>query len=122
MNPATSYAGSALDLKAPSVAALPGPLYFFGLASLLPLFVDQWQLPQLLKIASAQALPSVIDTPAREAYMGRVAFSLGDRLVTMPQDTLAWRLGEWLTTGCRTVNAPGRLEGLAAKMEGLEGE
>ena len=114
INPATSYKGSALDQKAPHVADLPGPLYVLGLMSLLPLFLDRWQLPQMLKIVSSEALPSVIDTPAREAYMGRVAFTLGSRLKMMPQATLRWRLEEWLTKGSAAVNEPGRVEeGLA---------
>ena len=103
INPATSYLRSTFGVKAPTVANLPAFLYFTGLASLLPLFLDEHQFPQLLRIVNGAHLPSVIDSPAREAYMGRVAMTLGQRLPFMPQATLVWRLDEWLATGCRTV-------------------
>jgi pimeloyl-ACP methyl ester carboxylesterase len=103
INPATSYLRSTFGIKAPAVANLPHPLYSAGLASLLPLFLDKHQFPQLLKIVNGAYLPSVIDSPAREAYMGRIAMTLGQRLPVMPQATLVWRLDKWLATGCLAV-------------------
>ena len=104
VNPATSYLRSALRAQAPKVSGLPeGPAYLLGLASLLPLFSDEYQLPQLFQITAGGRLPSVIDTPAREAYMGRVALSLPGRLPTMPRDTLKWRLEEWLEKGAEQL-------------------
>lgn len=99
INPATSYPRSVLAAKGGEVASLHPMLYPFGVLSLLPLFGDAHQLPQLLRIVSSEGLPSVIDTPAREAYMGRVALSLPSRLTFMPRDTLRWRLESWLHVG-----------------------
>ncbi len=48
---------------------------------------------------------SVIDSPEREAYMGRTAFSLPSKLKFMPQSTLKWRLEEWLMKGCSDIQA-----------------
>jgi len=104
VNPATCYLRSSLADLGPKVAALPDWRYPIGVASLLPLFVDDFGLSQLLLILSSKALPSVIDTPAREAYMGRTAFSLPNKLKFMPKDTLCWRLEEWLTTGNTRIN------------------
>ena len=104
INPATSYPRSNLSKLGPPVSQLPLFFYPFGIISkLVPLFMDQYQLPQLLLILSSKALPSVIDTPAREAYMGRVALSLSQRVQFMPQETLKWRLEQWLTKGCQTL-------------------
>ena len=100
INPATSYKRSNLYERATPVAQLGFLQYIFGLLELLPMFVDKYQFPQLLLMLSSEALPSVIDTDAREAYMGRTAFSLGEKLKFMPRDTLAWRLEEWLEKGC----------------------
>ena len=78
------------------------------------------QLPQLWQIVSSVALPSVLDTPERESYMGRVALTLPARLSFMPKDTLAWRLGRWLTEGCsRVTDARLATLGAAAAAEGL---
>jgi len=105
INPATSYTRSNLATEAPSVSKLPYWRYPLGiLQKLVPLFGDEYFVPQLLQILSGQALPSVINTPAREAYMGRTAFTLPYKLKFMPRDTLAWRLSQWLQTGCETVN------------------
>ena len=104
VNPATCYLRSKLAELGPKVAALPDWRYPIGVASLLPLFVDQFGFSQLLLILSSEALPSVIDTPAREAYMGRTAFSLPTKLKFMPKDTLRWRLEEWLTKGNTRIN------------------
>jgi hypothetical protein len=72
---------------------------------LLPLFTDEYSFKQLLLLLQAKGLPSVIDTPAREAYMGRVAFSLPRKLEYMPQGTLQWRLTEWLEVGCAKMES-----------------
>jgi pimeloyl-ACP methyl ester carboxylesterase len=108
INAATCYDRSQLASKGPPVANLPPLLYPFGLmVGLLPLFTDDFSWEQLLLILQAKALPSVIDTPAREAFMGRVAFSLPFMLKYMPQSTLQWRLTEWLAKGCaRLVDDP----------------
>ena len=67
---------------------------------LIPLFTDNGQsLRQLVTILSSHGLPSVINTPCREAYMGRVAFTLFDRISFMSKETLHWRLEEWLEWG-----------------------
>lgn len=113
VNPATSYLESTLAARAPAVAALPSALYPFGVLSLLPLFVDRHQLPSLGLMVSGAKLPAVIDTPAREAYMGRVALTLPRRLTFMPRTTLRWRLGAWLEEGARRHRAhPARLQQL----------
>jgi hypothetical protein len=103
INPATNYDRSVLQERGQPVAKLPSLLYPFWLMNLLPLFTDEFSFSQLLLILSAKALPSVIDTPAREAYMGRVAFSLPTKLEYMPQETFEWRLNEWLATGCEQM-------------------
>ncbi|KAG7374450.1 lysophospholipase [Nitzschia inconspicua] len=101
INPATCYDRSQLALKGPQVSQMPKPLYLMGLFSqLLPLFTDEHSVSQLGLILQGKALPSVIDNPQREAYMGRVAISLPSKLEFMPPDTLAWRLEKWLETGC----------------------
>lgn len=100
INPATCYDRSQLAAKGPQVASMPNALYIFGLfTQLIPLFTDEYSVDQLLLILQAKVLPSVIDNPVREAYMGRVAFSLPTRLEFMPSSTLSWRLDEWLQAG-----------------------
>ena len=37
--------------------------------------------------------------------MGRVAFSLADKLKFMPREALDWRLTSWLKDGCEIVTA-----------------
>mmetsp|Transcript_27935 Transcript_27935/g.61529 ORF Transcript_27935/g.61529 Transcript_27935/m.61529 type:complete len:562 (-) Transcript_27935:785-2470(-) len=104
INPATCYDRSQLATAGPSVANTPFPFYILGLFSkLVPLFTDEFSFEQLLLILQAKALPSVIDNPCREAYMGRVAFSLPTKLEFMPPSTLSWRLNEWLQTGCAAL-------------------
>jgi hypothetical protein len=103
INPATCYDRSKLSVEAPKVAALPSWLYTFGLLKLLPLFTDEYSLGQLLLILKAEALPSVIDNETREAYMGRVAFSLPFVLPFMDQAALNFRLSEWLVEGCSRI-------------------
>jgi len=101
INPATCYDRSQLATAGPPVAKTPFPFYALGLLSkLVPLFTDEFSLEQLFLILQAKALPSVIDNPCREAYMGRVALSLPTKLEFMPPTTLSWRLNEWLQTGC----------------------
>jgi pimeloyl-ACP methyl ester carboxylesterase len=102
VNPATCYTISQLAQLGPAVAAIQSPATYTlsFIRNLLPLFLDDYQIPQLLLILSAKALPSVIDTPQREAYMGRVALSLPSTLKFMPQPTLQWRLNQWLQVGC----------------------
>lgn len=103
INPATSYARSQLATKGPPLTNIPTVFYPFALLTLLPLFTDSYALPQLLLMLQSKALPSIIDTPQREAYMGRTAFSLPSKLKFMPRDTLRWRLEEWLKIGCQSI-------------------
>ncbi|GAX13821.1 hypothetical protein FisN_30Lh116 [Fistulifera solaris] len=103
INPATSYDRSRLAREGPPVAQLPWWNYPAGLLQLLPLFTDEHSFQQLLLILTAQALPSVIDNPMREAYMGRVAFSLPFVIPTVTPSTLDWRLHAWLKTGCHYI-------------------
>ena len=106
INAATCYYRPKLASEGPSVAAMSDLLYpLFGLARLWPLFVDDYSVGQLWLILRSQALPSVIDTAAREAYMGRVAFSIPDKLRFMSRRTLSWRLTEWLKKGCDTMDS-----------------
>jgi len=105
INPATCYDRSQLATAGPPMAKTPFPFYVLGLFSkLVPLFTDEFSLEQLLLILQAKALPSVIDNPCREAYMGRVALSLPTKLEFMPPTTLSWRLNEWLQTGCAALS------------------
>jgi len=122
INPATSYPRSVLAEKGPAVASLPQPLYLFGVASLLPLFADEYQLPQLIQIISSAGLPGVVDTPQREAYMGRVALSLTSRLRFMPRGTLRWRLEEWLRVGSEEAVTDAALSVLRAPALIVAGE
>lgn len=109
VNPATSYLRSALYKLGPPIAnndcAFP-PITFIRYISslmiqLVPLFLDEGKaIQQLLLMLSSRALPVVLNTAEREAYLGRVAFDLVNRLKFMPQDTLKWRLEQWLERGC----------------------
>jgi len=108
VNPATSYLRSSLYELGPPIAtarpllpALSDIQYIFSLVTqLVPLFLDQGRaIQQLLVILSSKGLPSVVNDDQREAYMGRVAFDLANRLKFMPKDTLKWRLSEWLEWG-----------------------
>jgi pimeloyl-ACP methyl ester carboxylesterase len=101
INAATCYDRSKLATEGPAVAQLHPLVYPAGLLKLLPLLTDEYSLDQLLLILQAEALPSIIDDEIREAYLGRVAISLPSVLKFMPQETLRWRLSEWLETGCR---------------------
>lgn len=127
INPATSYLRSALYQLGPPIANqssfLP-PLtflqYVYSLTSqLVPLFLDEGlAFQQLMLILSSKGLPAVLNTPEREAYMGRVAFDLVNRLKFMPQDTLKWRLERWLECGCTLFE--NQLEVMQQKSEGRE--
>ncbi|KAL3827433.1 hypothetical protein ACHAXA_003167 [Cyclostephanos tholiformis] len=109
VNPATSYLRSSLYELGPPIAnarplfpALNDIQYVLALLTkLVPLFLDKGRgMQQLVTILSSKGLPSVVNDPVREAYMGRVAFDLPNRLRFMPKDTLKWRLEEWLEWGC----------------------
>ncbi len=104
INPATCYNESELAKLGPPLTKVSPLLYPIQLLTLLPLFTDSYAFPQLLLSLQSKALPSVIDTPQREAYMGRIAFSLPQKLEFMPQQTLKWRLEEWLTKGCKSLS------------------
>ena len=103
INAATCYDRSRLAAEGPPVTRLPKFLYVFGLLKLLPMFLDEISFPQLLAIVQGNALPSLIDNPTREAYMGRFALALPTMLKFMPQETFQWRLEEWLVTGCQRM-------------------
>jgi pimeloyl-ACP methyl ester carboxylesterase len=105
INAATCFDRSRLASEGPKLTYLPPLLYPFGLLRLLPMFTDEYAFPQLILMLQSKALPSVIDSPEREAYMGRVAFSLPQKLKFMPQDTLKWRLTEWLAMGSARVES-----------------
>jgi pimeloyl-ACP methyl ester carboxylesterase len=105
INAATCYDRSILAVEGLKVARLHEWAYPFGLLKLLPLFTDKYSTEQLRLILQAKALPSVIDNECREAYMGRVAFSLPFVIPFMAQDTLKWRLTAWLETGCERLAA-----------------
>lgn len=111
INAATCYDRSKLAAMGPMATSLPPWLYPLGLARLLPLFTDEHSFAQLLEILKANALPSVIDSTQRESFMGRVAFQIPKILQYMPQETLDWRLTEWLETGCEIMET--RLEEFA---------
>ena len=107
VNPATCYARSKLARVGPPIATSSNTIlqYIWNLITqIVPLFTDEYSLAQLLLILQAKALPSVIDTPEREAYMGRTAFTIPQKLKFMPQSTLSWRLNEWLTEGCQDLS------------------
>lgn len=100
INSATCYDRSRLAIEGPKVCDMPNWMYPLGLINLLPLFSDEYSIPQLLAILQGKALPSIIDNESREAYMGRVAISLPFVIPTMPREVLRWRLSAWLSTGC----------------------
>lgn len=108
VNPATSYLRSSLYELGPSIAnakplfpIISNVQYVYSLVTkLVPLFLDEGQaIHQLITILTSKGLPTVVNNPQREAYMGRVAFDLANRLKFMPQETLKWRLEEWLEWG-----------------------
>lgn len=103
INPATCYHESNLAKYGPPVTKVSSWLYPLEVFKLLPLFTDEYAIPQLSLILQAKALPSVIDDEQKEAYLGRTAFSIPNKLKFMPQDTLRWRLEEWLSRGCTMI-------------------
>ncbi|GFH51626.1 hypothetical protein CTEN210_08102 [Chaetoceros tenuissimus] len=105
INPATCYDVSNLAEQGPPVTKVPAWRYPFKLMKLLPLFVDDYGFKQFTMILKSEGLPSVIDNEQREAYMGRCAFTIPQKLQFMPQDTLKHRLGEWLTKGCASLKS-----------------
>ena len=117
VNAATCFDRSRLAAEGPPVASLPSMFYFFGILKLLPMFLDKISLPQFFLIVQGAALPSLIDNPMREAYMGRLAFALPSLLKYMPQETLQWRLEQWLSVGCKRMAK--KLAALSRKQESL---
>jgi pimeloyl-ACP methyl ester carboxylesterase len=115
INPATCYDRSRLAMDGPGVASSQPWLYFFNLLRLLPLFTDEYSVDQLLLILRAKALPSVIDDARREAYLGRVAFSLPFVLPVMTQGALQWRLSEWLDKGAARMTT--KIQELASRQD-----
>ena len=105
INPATCYDVSNLAEQGPPVTTVPAWRYPFEIMKLLPLFVDDYGFKQFFMILKSEGLPSVIDNEQREAYMGRCAFTIPQKLKFMPQDTLKHRLGEWLTKGCASLKS-----------------
>jgi pimeloyl-ACP methyl ester carboxylesterase len=103
INAATCFDRSRLAVEGPPVANLPSVLYGFGILKLLPMFLDKISFQQFLLIIQGTALPSLIDNPMREAYMGRFAFALPSLLKFMPQQTFQWRLQQWLSVGCKRI-------------------
>ena len=110
INPATSYLRSNLYERGPAVANDNGPTWSSvryvssWMSRLVPLLLDKGRaFRQLMVILSSKGLPGVVNSPMREAYMGRVAFDLPNRLKFMPKETFKWRLEEWLEHGCRKV-------------------
>ena len=117
INPATSYPRSALARLGPPLAALPQPLFLLGLPLLALLVFDlPTQLPAFISLLRSTRLPALLSSPAREAYLGRVALSafLGRRgrnldigpllaLEIFAPDDLAFRLSSWLDEGAATV-------------------
>ena len=120
INAATCYDRSRLAAEGPPVTRLPKFLYVFGILKLLPMFLDEVSFPQLLAIVQGNALPSLIDNPTREAYMGRFALALPTMLKFMPQETFQWRLEEWLVTGCQRMEKTLPLLAAQATKSGLK--
>jgi pimeloyl-ACP methyl ester carboxylesterase len=111
INAATCYDRSRLAALGPAVAEYHNLVFPLGLVGqLLPLFADEHSVSQLLLILRAKALPSVIDTAEREAYLGRVALSLPFVIPVMTRNTMKWRLQEWLDVGCERLLSGRRLE------------
>jgi len=109
INAATCYDRSKLSSVGPEVANCPPYLYILKLLGMSTLFKDEYSASQLGLIFQSKALPSIIDTPQRESFMGRVAISLLQKLIQgklfMPQETLKWRLEEWLLTGSEKMES-----------------
>jgi pimeloyl-ACP methyl ester carboxylesterase len=115
INSATCYDRSRLAVEGQKVAKMPKWLYPFCVLSLLPLFTDNFSFQQLLAILQGRSLPSIIDNEIREAYMGRVAFSLPFKIPFITQNVLQWRLSNWLATGCDKMATKNQLSALRTK-------
>jgi len=117
VNPATSYSRSILSSVGPACAQLPQPLYALSLLLLAALVLEPAQLPAFVMLILALRQPALLGTPARGAFLGRVAlsailgvasgprFAIGDLLrpsIFGPAD-LAFRLSEWLELGAAAV-------------------
>lgn len=100
INSATCYLESNLAKHGPPVTKVSSIMYPLEVLKLVPLFTDKYAIPQLLLILQSKALPSIIDNEQKEAYLGRTAFNLPTKLKFMPQETLQWRLDQWLLKGC----------------------
>jgi len=117
VNPATSYARSILSTVGPACASLPQPVYSLSLLLLAALVFEPAQAPAFIMLILALRQPALLASPAREAYLGRVALSALMGLGTGPQfrigpllkpsiispSDLAFRLSAWLETGAAIV-------------------
>ena len=117
VNPATPYPRSALARLGPPLAALPNPLFLLGLPLLALLVFDlPTQIPAFASVLRSTRLPALLASPAREAYLGRVALAafLGRRgpnlaigpllaLDVFAPDDLSFRLSRWLRDGAAAV-------------------
>ena len=140
VNPATSYARSALAVYGPLCASLSGPwlwpLYALSLVAFSTLVLTPlYQTPSMLSMLASRKIPSLLNNPHREAFLGRVAlgaflnvdgpgYAIGELLrmqVFAPQD-LAFRLRAWLEEGARQVNQGGWLELLEQPVLAIVGD
>ena len=78
VNPATSYERSALARFGPVCAALQGPLLYplyllslVGFAALV--LTPAYQAPAFISMLAATKVPTLLNNPYREAWLGRVA-------------------------------------------------
>ena len=130
VNPATSYERSALKTFGPVCASLKGPalfpLYVLSLVAFASLVLTPaYQAPAFISMLASTKLPSLLNNPYREAFLGRVALAaflgidgkgldIGPLLaieVFAPED-LDFRLREWLKEGARLVNDDNLVEQL----------
>jgi pimeloyl-ACP methyl ester carboxylesterase len=117
VNPATCYDRSILSSVGPACASLPQPLYSLSLLLLSGLVFEPAQAPAFIALILALRQPALLASPAREAYLGRVAlsalmgvangpqFQIGPLLrprIFSPSD-LAFRLSAWLEMGAAAV-------------------
>jgi pimeloyl-ACP methyl ester carboxylesterase len=80
VNPATSYERSALARFGPICAALQGPLLYplyllslIGFAALV--LTPVYQAPAFISMLAATKVPTLLNNPYREAWLGRVALA-----------------------------------------------
>ncbi len=121
VNPATSFMRSELRMVGTEVAGMNPLFYNFGLLKLLPLLGDGQQIEDFLNIVNGNGLPKVIDTPAKEAYLGRVAAGALGYPPYMSKEMLRHRLVNWLEAGCWVVDDK-LLQGLETKTLIVAGE